>query len=212
VNQWLWVALVIFSYLLGSIPFGLVVGRLSKGIDIRDYGSGNIGTANALRTLGRGLSAVVFLCDLGKAVVVVLLARWLVGAPGLEAACAGAAVVGHSWPLYTGFRGGKGVASGFGALLALSPIAGAITFVFGALIIGITRYVSLGSVLGSGFGAIVVIALAVWYSQPIEYAVFAVVMAAVIVARHRENIARLLAGNESKIGQRAEMRRAQTED
>lgn len=202
----LWPALVFLSYLLGSVPFGLVVGKLAKGLDVRQYGSGNIGTANVLRTMGRKWSVVVFLCDFGKAAVAVLLARWLVGVPALEAACAGAAVVGHTWSPYLGLKGGKGVASGFGGFVALSPLAAVIVAVFGLAVMAISRYVSLGSILSSVFAIFVIAGLAWWGGQPVEYVVYAVLMAALIVFRHSENIARLRAGTESRIGQKAEKR------
>lgn len=204
---WEWPGLVLLSYLIGAIPFGLVVGRLTGGIDIRQYGSGNIGTTNVLRTLGRGPSAVVFICDFGKAIVAVLLARWFVGEPVLEAACGAASVVGHTWSVYLGMRGGKGVASGFGGLMALSPMAAVIVFVFGAAVMLVTRVVSLGSILSCGFAIVVVTVLTWWANQPIEHLVYTVLMSAVIVFRHKGNIARLRAGVEPRIGQKVAARR-----
>jgi glycerol-3-phosphate acyltransferase PlsY len=194
----------LLSYFLGAIPFGLVIAKLVKGIDVREYGSGNIGTTNVLRTVGRGLSIVVFLCDFGKAVVPVLLARWLVNSPVLEASCAALAVIGHNWPVYLRFRGGKGVAAGFGGFLALSPIAAGIVLVGGGAVMVISRYVSLGAILGVAFAALVTIVMAIWWNAPVEYAVYAVVMGLIIIYRHRGNIARLRAGNERKIGEKAE--------
>lgn len=202
-----WIGLIVFSYLLGGVPFGLVVGRVVKGIDIREYGSGNIGTTNVLRTMGRWPSALVLVLDCGKAAVPVLLARWLIGLPAVEAACGAAAVVGHTWSPYLGLRGGKGVASGFGAFVALSPLAAAIVFVFGVAVMAVSRIVSLGSILSSGFAVVVAASLAVWTQQPIEYAVYAALMAALIIFRHGENIARLRAGVEPRIGQRGERKR-----
>lgn len=201
-----WPALIVLSYLLGSVPFGLVIGKLVKGVDVREYGSGNIGTTNVLRTVGRKWSIVVFLCDFGKAAIVVLLARWLVGAPALEVACAGAAVVGHTWSLYLGLKGGKGVASGFGGFVALSPLAAFVVAVFGLAVMAVFRYVSLGSILSSVFAIVVIAVLAWWAGQPIEYVVYAVLMAALIIFRHGENIVRLRTGTESRIGQKAENR------
>ena len=143
------------GYLLGSLPFGLILGKLSKGVDVRDYGSGSTGMTNVMRTAGAPAAALTLLLDMCKAVVAVLIARWLFDAPGAEAlAGALAALAGHNWPVFVGFRGGKGTAAGWGALIILSPISGLVATLVGVPTVALTRYVSLGSILGTLSGVI----------------------------------------------------------
>lgn len=189
------VLLIVASYLLGGIPTGVLVGRF-WGVDVQRVGSGNIGATNVLRALGAGSGALVLASDLGKGALSVLMARALIGDGIAEAIAGTAAVMGHVWSPYLRFRGGKGVATGLGTLLALVPLAGTIALAAGAGVIALTRYVSLGSIVGTLVGAALACASALFFNGAWALVPYALVSAAIIVARHRENIARLRAGKE----------------
>lgn len=183
------------GYLFGSIPFGLLLTRLTGGPDIRSIGSGNIGATNVLRTGRKGLAAATLLADMLKGTAAVLLARHLLGSGAAIAAGLGA-FVGHLFPVWLGFKGGKGVATFIGVLLGFSWIA---VLIYGAIWIGIaaiTRYSSLSGLIACAVTPAVLWAL----GKPIEAALF-VVMAVLVFIMHRANIARLMAGTETKIGQ-----------
>jgi glycerol-3-phosphate acyltransferase PlsY len=204
-------AVVIGSYLIGSIPSGLVIGKL-KGIDVREYGSGNIGTTNVLRTLGARYGALVLIADVFKGVIAVLLARYIIGSPMSEMAAGFAAVAGHDWSLFLKFKGGRGVATSLGGILPmamwapLAAVAGVVIFI---ALIALTRYVSLASIMGS-LSAVVAMAVFMGIGRvPWEYLVYIVVVVALIIFQHRDNISRLLSGTESKLGQKGERRQAQ---
>ncbi len=183
------------GYLLGSIPFGLLLTR-QVGIDIRTVGSGNIGTTNVLRTGNKGLALATLLLDAGKGALAVVLARQFVG---IEAGVlAGmAALVGHCWPVWLNFRGGKGVATILGIALALVPLAGVaalLVWAGGALL---TRYSSVGGML-----AALSTPLLAWALGAPHSAIALAVLAAIVIGRHHDNIARLRSGTESRIGQK----------
>ena len=201
-----YLVMVPIGYLIGSIPFGLLAGKLVAKVDIREYGSGKIGMTNVLRTAGITTAAVVLLLDMGKAVAGVVIARLLFDSGGVEAAAALAVIFGHNWPVFIGFRGGRGTASGWGGLLILSPIAGIIATVVGVLLVGLTRYVSLGSIAATALGSAVLIVLAVFYDPvPLVYSWYGIIGGTLIVVRHRDNIQRLLNGTERKIGRKADL-------
>jgi glycerol-3-phosphate acyltransferase PlsY len=188
----LWIGI---GYLLGSIPFGLLLTRMI-GIDIRQVGSGNIGTTNVLRTGNKGLAAATLLLDAGKGAAAVLLARHY---GGLEAGMlAGvAAFIGHCYPVWLKFRGGKGVATLLGVALAAVPLAGVaalVTWLAGALI---TRHSSVG-----GMASAVAAPLAAYALGAPHSAIALAVLAVILIWKHRDNIARLRAGTESRIGQK----------
>jgi glycerol-3-phosphate acyltransferase PlsY len=188
---------LLVAYLIGAIPVGFLVARAFGLGDIRGHGSGTIGTTNVLRTLGRGAAAVTLLGDIAKGAAAV----WLGGlaADGLAAPCAVAAVVGNCWPIFLGFRGGKGVATGFGALVGLVPMAVAPAALVWVAITASFRYVSLASVMA----ALCVPLGALLLSYPWPSVGAALAVAGIIVARHRENIDRLLAGHERRLGERS---------
>lgn len=198
----IWFLLVAAGYLLGSVPTGLIVGRLVKGIDIRKFGSGKVGATNSLRTLGAAPSAVVFAGDVGKAAIMVLVARW-VGAPTTIQTLAGvAAVAGHCWSAYIAFGGGRGVASSLGAVLAISPVAALIGLAAAIGVAARTRYMSLGSLVGTALGTLTVLGMiAVGWLGP-GYAVLTVA-AVIVFVKHQDNIQRLLAGTERKLGEKS---------
>jgi acyl phosphate:glycerol-3-phosphate acyltransferase len=196
----------LIGYLLGAIPFGLIIGRVTRGIDIREYGSHRTGATNALRTLGARAAAFVFLLDVAKGVVAVLLARTLFGADPLvewAAAAAGfAAVVGHNWSIFIRFTGGRGVATSTGALGALAPLALLVLAPVVVLVIWRSRFVSLGSITGSLLSPFVVAAFAMAGLAPLPAIAYAAAAGALVTAAHADNIARLRAGTERRIGQK----------
>ncbi len=197
--------LVPVAYLIGSVPFGVLVGKLVSNVDIREYGSGSMGMTNVLRTIGKPAAAAVLLLDMGKGVAAVLIAKILFDSPGAEVAAALAALIGHVWPVFIGFRGGRGTASGWGALWIISPVAGAVATVIGLGLVAATRYVSVGSIAAATLGSLVLVALALGGSVSLVYCWYGIVGGALIVLRHRENIARLLNGTERKIGQQVDL-------
>ena len=193
--------LIAVGYLLGSIPFGVMAGWLVKRVDVREYGSGSTGMTNVLRTIGRPAAALVLLLDMGKAVLAVALARALSDDPGVDAAAALAALAGHVLPVFIGFRGGKGTATGWGALLILSPISGLVATVVGLAAVGLSRYISLGSVLAAAAGTATLAVLALIGQEPLVYIWFSAIGGTIVIVRHKDNIRRLLAGEERKLGQ-----------
>lgn len=192
------IALIIGAYLLGSVPFALVIGRGLYHVDVREAGSGNIGTTNVFRVLGKGPGILVFIGDLAKGFIPVFLATRFVDqdqAALVAVLAAGAAIAGHTWPVYLRFHGGKGVATGGGTILALMPLLFLVAFaVFWAALL-ITRYVSVSSLTAVTFLAVAVFVT----SQPLPYIVFTLAGAAVIFYAHRSNLARLSRGTENRV-------------
>jgi len=203
------IGVIILGYLIGAIPFGVIIGRLTRGIDVRDYGSGSMGMTNVLRTVGAGAGVLVFLADLTKGAAAVAFA-WLIFAslPAMVAwgqvAGGVAAVIGHSWPVYVGFRGGRGVTTGFGALLMIAWPVGLICFAIFLIVVALSRYVSLGSMLAGLSMLVVMIPFVLLDVEPFAYLVYGLIVAPLIIFRHRGNIQRLLSGTERKIGQKTE--------
>jgi glycerol-3-phosphate acyltransferase PlsY len=195
---------VIVAYLLGSIPFGYIVVRLLTGSDIRASGSGNIGATNVLRTTGRAAGIFTLLLDFAKGYLAVWLASRLTGADAVwTSAAALAALLGHAYPVFLGFKGGKAVATTLGAFLFLTPTAiAAVTLVFVAAVT-LTGFISLGSILAAGL-----FPLAVWLiAHPPFPVIYASLLAgAFIVYRHRENIHRLHEGTERVLSLRGRKR------
>ena len=187
---------VVVAYLVGAVPVGFLVARAFGLGDIRRHGSGTIGATNVLRTMGKGAAVLTLIGDVAKGALAVWLGR-LVSVDAAPAAAV-AAVVGNCWPVFLRFRGGKGVATGFGALLALVPLAVAPAAIVWIAITAGFRYVSLGSVLA----ALCVPLGAAMLAYPWPSVLASVVVAAIILLRHRENIGRLLAGTERRLGER----------
>ena len=188
------------AYLLGSISWGLIVGRLSRGIDVRQHGSGGTGTTNVLRTLGPRMASVVLVADMAKGVAAVALAKLLTDDIPIMDALAGVLVIaGHNWPIFSRFQGGRGIATAVGALAVISlptAIATAVAFIPA---VAVTRYVSLGSILAVLTAMIMVPALAGAGQVPWEYIVFTTIGGPMILWRHRENVKRLLNGTERRM-------------
>lgn len=191
--------LVVIAYLLGSIPVGSIVARRVGGPDLRAVGSGRTGGTNALRALGRKWASVVVLGDLAKGAIPVLLARYVTGEPLVEALCGAAAVTGAIWSVFAGFRSGRGVGTGVGTMLVIQPIAVLLAAPVFVLVILVTRYVSLGSLLGSAamFPAMLLVLLVV-PATPLPYVLYSAVGAALIWLAHADNIDRLIHGTERK--------------
>ena len=181
--------LVIAGYLAGSVPFGLLLARARAGVDVRRAGSGNIGATNVARVAGKKLGLMVLLLDAAKGAVPVLASFWLLpDAPRLHAAVALAAFLGHVFPVWLRFRGGKGVATALGGLAVLVPGAALAGFCVYALVLALTRVSSLGSLLGGLSTA----AAAFLLERPREYAALAVLLYVLMLFTHRDNLRRLL--------------------
>ena len=199
--------LVLIGYLLGALPIGLLVGRLSGGVDLRQHGSGRTGATNALRTIGPAAAAAVALLDLGKGLAAVLLARWLyqagpAGSPEWVVAATGlAAVIGHVRSVFIGFRGGRGLAPFTGAMLAALPLTVVILLPLFAAVIWRWRFVSLGSVVVAVLAPVVAGLLSLAGQGGQGAVALAAGGAAVVTLAHRDNIARLRAGTERRLGQ-----------
>ena len=185
------------GYLLGSFPTGLLIGRWLCNIDIRQYGSKNIGTTNMFRTLGPKAAGIVLVGDMGKGMLAVAFANWLAGEPQIALGLTGglAAVLGHNYPIFLKFKGGRGVATAFGVLCLLQPKVVMIVFPVWLVLVLLTRYVSLGSVVAAFVAPIA----AWWFDYELPLVIFTTAAAAFVIIRHKENIGRLLAGTESRI-------------
>jgi glycerol-3-phosphate acyltransferase PlsY len=194
------VVLMLAAYLIGSIPMGVLAARFSGGPDPRTIGSGRTGGTNTLRALGRGWAALVVVGDLLKGVIPVLLARVVTGGdPLAEVLCGGAAVAGAIWSVFVGFRSGRGVGTGVGTMLVIQPVVVLLAAPVFVVVILLTHYVSLGSLLGSAamFPAMLLVFMVV-PETPLPYVLYSAVGAALIWLAHADNIDRLLHGTERK--------------
>ncbi|MFC2072357.1 glycerol-3-phosphate 1-O-acyltransferase PlsY [Chloroflexota bacterium] len=207
------VAVVIIGYLVGAIPFGALVSKRMAKVDVREHGSGKTGATNVLRTVGRKAAALVVGFDLLKGALAVVFAGLIVGGNylvwgdfglGLMAAqvlAALAAMAGHNWSVFLKFQGGRGVATFFGGLAALSPVValfGGEVFIVG---VGLTRFASLGSIAGAVGTYSILVPLTILNGFPIEYLVYTLIGTIVIIVMHRDNITRLISGKERKLGE-----------
>lgn len=198
----LWLAPVL-AYLFGSISFSYLIVRALKGIDIRTVGSGNAGATNVLRLCGLQPAIAVLLLDVAKGVLAVWAARWLGAWGPVEGAAAVAAVVGHIFPIYFGFRGGKGVATATGAMSSLTPLAALLGLCVFAIVVAVTRYVSLGSMFAVGVYPFLVWLCGAtgWSPAPPGWLLAsAVVLALLIVGKHYDNVISLRQGLEWRLG------------
>ena len=186
----------VVAYLLGSINSAILVGRVFKNIDIREHGSGNAGATNVLRTIGKTAAIIVLVVDVLKGIVSVVLGIYLGGFHGSLVAGLGA-VIGHNFPLYFGFKGGKGILTSAGVLFMIDWKVALIFTVIAIGIMAITRYVSLGSIIGAGMYPIIIL---IFYRADIWYVIFAICLGGLAIYRHKANIERLLSGTESKLG------------
>lgn len=190
------VFIIILSYLVGSIPFGVLVSRY-KGIDVQKSGSGNIGATNVFRTVGKGAAAITLACDLLKGLLALLLAKYFLQEPWI--ALSGIAVIlGHIFSVFLKFKGGKGVATAFGVLLVYSPVVAAIVILMWAVVAYMFGYSSLGAI----FTFLVLPVIMLFLKMDKFKIIFSLIVAIIILFRHTENIARLLKGTETKIGEK----------
>ena len=190
---------MLFGYVLGSVPTGYLIGRL-LGVDVRKVGSGNIGTANVLRAAGKRAALLTLAGDMLKGMIPVVLARLLVTNDWLIAAVAFAAVLGHCWPVFLRFKGGKAVATGAGTTIGLAPVIGLGLFAFWWAVVLLSRYTSLGAI------SVMVVSPVVFViaGQPLPYVLYTIVGGALVLWRHRENARALIKGTERKVGERTE--------
>jgi glycerol-3-phosphate acyltransferase PlsY len=197
-----YVVAIVVGYLLGSIPMGYVVGRL-YGVDVRQHGSGKTGGTNLARLVGWPKTIPVVIGDPAKAALAILLARLLTQSEMGAALAALAALAGHNWPIYISFRGGRGVGPTVGALIVFNPVIAAVAGLLGVAIAVGSRYVSLGSILGSVIAiALSLAAFALKVDGP-EHLIFVLIACSTVILQHKDNIKRLLAGTERKLGERA---------
>jgi len=191
------VAAMLLAYLIGAIPFGVVIGKLFYHVDVREHGSGNVGTTNVFRVLGKKAGVAVLVCDMLKGYIPAVIAAYFLREtdPWLVIFIAAAPVVGHMYSVFLKGAGGKGVATGAGVVLALVPLAGGIIALVWVLLILVTRYVSLASLVATLLVPVFVFAL----GDPLPYLIAAVLVTVGIFWAHRGNIRRLLSGTENRV-------------
>ena len=194
--------IIITAYLLGNISTSYIVAKRLAGVDIRTQGSGNAGSTNVLRTLGKKAGALTFIGDVLKGLIAVLIARFIAYGVNLDdTTCAYIAVVavvlGHNYPVFLGFKGGKGVATSLGSMLGMNPLVALLCLGFFIIIVAITKYVSLGSILGIGLSPVIMM-----INHNTKGVLVTLFLAISVAITHRENIKRLLNGTERKLGQK----------
>ena len=190
-----WLFVLILSYLIGSLPSGLIIGQAFWKTDLRKRGSGNIGATNAWRVLGQRAAIMIFAADFLKGVIPVVIASHLIGTPWSLVMAGALTLIGHAASIFIQFKGGKAVATGLGVITAMVPQAAIITFLIWFLIVLVTRYVSLASIVASLFVPLQMVVL----HCPAEYFGFGIFCACLIILRHKDNIKRLMNGTENKI-------------
>ena len=197
----------IIAYLIGSINFSVILSKKMAGFDVREKGSGNAGTTNMLRSVGKKAAALTLICDILKGIVAILIAMFIgwafqVENQSLLVQIAGIAVViGHTFPVFFGFKGGKGVATSLGILIMSNWQIGLICLVFGVLLIALTRMVSLGSCAAAVLFPVLTLFITENYivTQGSGYLIYSIILAVIVLFNHRSNIKRILAGKENKI-------------
>ncbi|MBR2773793.1 MAG: glycerol-3-phosphate 1-O-acyltransferase PlsY [Selenomonadaceae bacterium] len=190
-----WVLLVLTAYLIGSLPIGLILTQLIWKKDIRRFGSHNIGATNAWRVIGKGAGLLVFLIDFIKGQLGVLIGAYYFASPGAMALGGLFAIIGAIFPITLGFKGGKGVSTSLGVLVALMPKITIIVLVVWLVVFLFSRYVSLASIVAAALTPI----LAALFKEPIIFFLFSLVIALVVILRHKDNIERLKAGRENRM-------------
>ncbi len=191
---------LVIAYFLGSMPWGYLLLQWRRGVDIREYGSGRTGMANVLRTGGGKVAALVLLLDVSKGILAVFLAGVVIGQGVPEVAAGLMALVGHNWPVFLGFRGGRGIATGAGALSVLNPYAAAVAVSAFAATTLVSRYVSLGSIVGVIAACASLVALYLLGQTFSIYTLYGFLGGAIIIWQHRDNIQRIRDGSERRLG------------
>jgi len=191
-----YIIIAIISYFLGNISFAYLLGKIFTKKDVRDYGSGNAGATNAIRAFGKKIGIMVFVGDVLKGVIAVLIGRSYGGAMGSYLAGA-LVIIGHNWPVLLNFKGGKGVATTIGVMIIINPLVTLICLAFGIVVIIFTRTMSLGSIIGMALSPISVIIAARPFD--VKLFIFCLFIAGMSIYRHKENIKRLLQGKENKL-------------
>ena len=193
--------LVPIAYVVGSIQWGLYVVKLTKNLDVRTVGSGSTGTTNVLRSAGKKAAIVVLVADAAKGLSVALVAKIMSDDPWIHAAGTTAVILGHVFPVLAGFKGGRGIATGLGTIAGLGIWGPVLSLLVFLPVVAITRYVSLGSILSVVTTMIVFATQTIWFDGPVAYLVYVLGCGTLIIAMHRENMRRLIAGSERRIGQ-----------
>src|SRR5665648_425187 len=198
------VLIITICYLLGSLPFGYIMGKLFKKVDIREFGSGNIGASNVLRTLGPLLASLVIIGDVGKGILSIYLVKYFNIDSSLILAIAGLAVIcGHDWSLFLGFKGGKGIATTFGVIFALNPVISILAVIVWVIFLITSKYASLSSICA----VFSILVFTILLKQPYEYIGFSLIILVLSIFTHKENIKRLKSRKERKIGEKIEIKK-----
>ena len=197
---WQYGTIIPMAYLLGSIPWGYVILQWRHGVDIRQYGSGRTGMSNVLRTAGKNVAAAVLALDVLKGVLAVLLAREVIGTTTAEVTTGLLVLIGHNWPVFLGFRGGRGIATGLGGLAIMAPIPAAVAALAFLPIILLSRYLSLGSIIGVIIAFFTVLGMAMAGMYATAYTLYAFIGGAIIIWQHRDNIQGIIKGTERRLG------------
>ncbi|MBP3502061.1 MAG: glycerol-3-phosphate 1-O-acyltransferase PlsY [Clostridia bacterium] len=201
----LYILVAVIAYAIGSVNFSIIFSKKFAGFDVREKGSGNAGTTNMLRSVGKGLAALTLICDILKGIVAVLVAFWIGKIakdikPEILIQLAGFfAIIGHTFPVYFGFKGGKGVATSLGILLLVNWQIGLICLVFALLVMAFTRMVSLGSIMAALLFPVLTIFITEHYVVDGNYIIFGIAMAILVLFNHRSNLKRIYKGEENKL-------------
>ena len=202
-----YILMAVIAYAIGSVNFSVILSKRIAGFDVRERGSGNAGSTNMLRSVGKGAAALTLVLDIAKGLVAILIA-FLIGKiakeanPAILVQIAGFfAVLGHTFPIFFGFRGGKGVATSLGVLLLINPLIGVICLVFALVVMALTRMVSLGSIMAAVLFPVFTIFISDnYFVEGYNYIIFGVAMAALVIFNHRSNLKRIYAGTENRLG------------
>lgn len=202
-----YIVMAVIAYAIGSVNFSVILSKKIAGFDVRERGSGNAGTTNMLRSVGKGPAILTLLLDILKGIAAILLAKFVVGNIASEANTAILVqiagffvVVGHTFPVFFGFKGGKGVATSLGVLLVMNPLIGGICLVFALVVMALTRMVSLGSIMAAILFPVLTIFITYNYiADGYNYIIFGIAMAILVIFNHRSNIKRLYNGNENRL-------------
>ena len=201
-----YILMAIIAYAIGSVNFSVILSKKMAGFDVREKGSGNAGTTNMLRSVGKGAAAITLILDILKGIVAILLAKYVVANiakqanPAILVQLSGFFVIlGHTFPMFFGFKGGKGVASALGVLLLTNPLIGGICLVFALAVMALTRMVSLGSIMAAVLLPILTVFIKDGYITEGSYIIFGISMAILVIFNHRSNLKRIYNGTENRL-------------